>query len=86
MDLFGIIRIGLSISFGLFQLPRIYICLRTYVGANLMFALRLKTGNAPMSEINVFNYDHRFDLGFCLRANTRFASTFVLGRNYILGY
>ena len=42
--------------------------------------------NAPMSETNVFNYDNRFDLGFCSRANTRFAPTFVLGRNYLLGY
>ena len=59
---------------------------RTNVGANLVFALRQKTGNAPMSETNVFNYDNRFDLGFCSRANTRYAPTFVLGRNYILGY
>jgi hypothetical protein len=29
-------------------------CLRTNVGANLVFALRQKTGNAPMSETNVF--------------------------------
>ena len=48
--------------------------------------LRQKTGNAPMSETNVFNYDNRFDIGFCSRANTRFDPTFVLGRNNILGY
>jgi hypothetical protein len=30
------------------------ICLRTNVGANLVFALRQITENAPMSETNVF--------------------------------
>ena len=43
-----------------------------------------KNRKPSMSETNVFNYDNRFDLGFCSRANTRFAPTFVLGRNYIL--
>ena len=30
-----------------------------------MFALRTKTENEPISEINTFISKHRFDFGFC---------------------
>ena len=33
--------------------------------ANLVFALRTKTKNEPISEINTFISEHRFDFGFC---------------------
>jgi len=36
----------------------------TNEGANLMFALRTKTINEPMSETNPFVSENRFDSGF----------------------
>jgi hypothetical protein len=55
------------------------LCPRANVGANLVFALRTKTENEPMTETNTLDFGHRFGFGFCSRANTRFAPTFALG-------
>jgi hypothetical protein len=45
---------------------------------------RTKTGIEPKPEGERFIYilDHRFDTGFCSRANTRFAPTFDLDHRF----
>jgi hypothetical protein len=42
---------------------------------------RTKTSIEPMVEniYKSFAFGHRFDTGFCSRANTRFAPTFIFG-------
>ena len=53
---------------------------RTNVGANLVFALQTTIVFEPMSEVKCTNiiFGHsKIDSGFCSRANTRFAPTFV---------
>ncbi|ETR65605.1 MAG: hypothetical protein OMM_05980 [Candidatus Magnetoglobus multicellularis str. Araruama] len=64
------------------------LCPKMNVGANLVFALLTTTVCEPMPEGErfIFILDHRFDTGFCSRANTRFAPTFDLDHRFDSGF